>query len=166
MFHAIGRAVARRGIWLIVAWLVLLGTVWRTAPEWNDVAKQGEFGFLPDYTASRQSQKLLNQAFPDDVIHRQIATRAKVIDCGRDYRVHCGRAERPTHHRDHEAISRKSELHTRLCARSRPIKANDLSPHRCAGHLSVGQRRASACDGARSRAARHHPRHKARAAVP
>ena len=68
MFHAIGRAVARRGIWLIVAWLVLLGTVWRTAPEWNDVAKQGEFGFLPDYTASRQSQKLLNQAFPDDVI--------------------------------------------------------------------------------------------------
>lgn len=67
MFHALGQAVVRRGIWLVVAWLVLLVTVWRSAPEWDAVAKQGEFGFLPDSTASRQGQKLLHQAFPEEV---------------------------------------------------------------------------------------------------
>lgn len=68
MFQVVGHAVARRGSWFIVAWLVLLVSVWRTAPEWTVVAKSGEFDFLPDYTASRQGQKLLNQAFPDEVL--------------------------------------------------------------------------------------------------
>lgn len=79
MFHAIGRTVARRGRWLIVAWLILLVGAWRAAPEWNAVAKQGEFDFLPDDTASRQGRKLLDQAFPDEalgssvvlVVHRE-----------------------------------------------------------------------------------------------
>ena len=68
MFHAIGQAVARRGGWLIVAWAVLLVTVWRSAPEWSSVAKPGEFDFLPDYTTSRQGQKLLAKAFPNEVL--------------------------------------------------------------------------------------------------
>ncbi len=68
MFHAIGQAVARRGGLLVVAWLVLFVSVWRSAPEWSVVAKPGEFDFLPDYTASRKGQKLLNQAYPDDVL--------------------------------------------------------------------------------------------------
>lgn len=68
MFHAIGQAVARRGGWLIVAWAVLLVTVWRSAPEWSVVAKPGEFDFLPDYTTSRQGQKLLAKAFPNEVL--------------------------------------------------------------------------------------------------
>lgn len=68
MFHAIGQTVARRGSWLIVAWLVLLVAAWRSAPEWSVVAKQGEFDFLPDDTPSRQGQKLLSQAFPEDVL--------------------------------------------------------------------------------------------------
>ena len=68
MFHVIGQSVARRGGWLVVAWAVLLVTVWRSAPEWNVVAKPGEFDFLPDYTTSRQGQKLLNKAFPDEVL--------------------------------------------------------------------------------------------------
>ena len=68
MFQAIGHAVARRGSWLVVVWLVVLVAVWRSAPEWNVVAKPGEFDFLPDYTASRQGQKLLSQAFPGDVL--------------------------------------------------------------------------------------------------
>ena len=68
MFHVIGRAVARHGGWLVVAWAVLLVTVWRSAPEWTVVAKPGEFDFLPDYTTSRQGQKLLNKAFPDEVL--------------------------------------------------------------------------------------------------
>ena len=68
MFHAIGHAVARRGGWLIVAWAVLLVTVWRSAPEWSSVAKPGEFDFLPDYTTSRQGQKLLAKAFPNEVL--------------------------------------------------------------------------------------------------
>ena len=68
MFQAIGQAVVRRGGWLAIAWLVLLVTVWRAAPEWTTVAKQGEFGFLPDATASRQAQKLMNEAFPDAVL--------------------------------------------------------------------------------------------------
>jgi RND superfamily putative drug exporter len=78
MFHAIGQAVARRGSLFVVAWLALLVSVWRSAPEWNVVAKSGEFDFLPDSTPSRQGQKLLNQAFPNEefgssvvlVVHR------------------------------------------------------------------------------------------------
>ncbi len=73
MFQTMGQMIARRGSWLIVAWMVLLVGVWRSAPEWNSVAKQGEFDFLPDYTSSRQGQKLSNQAFPEDV------TRSTVV---------------------------------------------------------------------------------------
>lgn len=84
MFHALGQAVVRRGIWLVVAWLVLLVTVWRSAPEWNTVAKQGEFGFLPDATASRQGQKLLHQAFPDEVLGSSVVLviRREATDSG------------------------------------------------------------------------------------
>ncbi len=84
MFQALGQAVVRRGIWLVVAWLVLLVTVWRSAPEWNAVAKQGEFGFLPDATASRQGQKLLHQAFPDEVLGSSVVlvVRREATDSG------------------------------------------------------------------------------------
>lgn len=73
MFQRIGQLVSRHGSWLVVAWLVLLVGVWRSAPDWASVAAQGEFDFLPDYTSSRQAQKVSNEAFPNDV------TRSTVV---------------------------------------------------------------------------------------
>lgn len=67
MFQRIGQLVSRHGSLLIVAWLVLVVGVWRSAPDWDSVAKQGEFDFLPDYTSSRKGQKVSDEAFPDEV---------------------------------------------------------------------------------------------------
>ncbi len=72
MFQRIGQLISRHGSWLVVAWLVLLVSVWRSAPDWASVAAQGEFDFLPDYTSSRQAQMVSNQAFPKDVTRSTI----------------------------------------------------------------------------------------------
>ena len=72
MFQKLGQLASRHGSWFVVAWLVLLVGVWRSAPDWASVAAQGEFDFLPDYTSSRQAQKLSNQAFPTDVTRSTI----------------------------------------------------------------------------------------------
>ena len=72
MFQRIGWLASRHGGWVVVAWLVLLVGVWRSAPDWASVAAQGEFDFLPDYTSSRQAQKVSNQAFPADVTRSTI----------------------------------------------------------------------------------------------
>lgn len=72
MFQRIGQLTSRHPGWFVVAWLVLLVAVWRSAPDWALVAAQGEFDFLPDYTSSRQAQKVSNQAFPTDVTRSTI----------------------------------------------------------------------------------------------
>lgn len=72
MFQRIGQLASRHGSWFVVIWLVLLVGVWRSAPDWASVAAQGEFDFLPDYTSSRQAQKISNEAFPTDVTRSTI----------------------------------------------------------------------------------------------
>ncbi len=82
MFQRIGQLTSRHPGCFVVTWLVLLVGVWRSAPDWASVAAPGEFDFLPDYTSSRQAQKLSNEAFPTDVTRSTIVlvVRREVSD--------------------------------------------------------------------------------------
>src|SRR5437867_2692265 len=68
MFRALGWIVARGWLWLLLAWVLVFVGAMYFAPEWASVAKEGEFGFLPDRMPSRIGQKLFDQAFPDEVL--------------------------------------------------------------------------------------------------
>ncbi len=68
MFRALGWIVARGWFWLLLAWVLVFVGATYFAPEWSSVAKEGEFGFLPDRMPSRIGDKLFDQAFPDEVL--------------------------------------------------------------------------------------------------
>lgn len=66
MFQGLADCVVRRGRWLAAAWVLLLVAASALAPEWDSVAKNGEFDALPESTPSRQGQKLFESAFPNE----------------------------------------------------------------------------------------------------
>jgi putative drug exporter of the RND superfamily len=66
MFRILGKTVSRIWPLLLVAWIAALVGTKLAAPPWNQVAQDKEFAFLPDDAPSRQAEKLLHQAFPDD----------------------------------------------------------------------------------------------------
>src|SRR5438128_7395269 len=64
VFSALGNAVNRSWPFLLVGWVALLVALRLTAPEWNQVARDGQFSFLPDDSPSRRADELFNTAFP------------------------------------------------------------------------------------------------------
>src|SRR5437764_319058 len=66
MFRHVGTIISRSWpIWLI-AWGGVFAILYATAPEWNEVAQDREFGFLPDDVPTRQGYDLFKRAFPDE----------------------------------------------------------------------------------------------------
>lgn len=64
MILSLGRIVSRTWpVWLI-AWFLLWAGTWAVAPRWDEVAKDGEFNFLPRDIPSRRGEDLLRRAFP------------------------------------------------------------------------------------------------------
>jgi RND superfamily putative drug exporter len=73
MFKFLGNLVAR-GWWLIFAvWIALIVISQLKAPNWNDIAEDKEFGFLPESVPSRVAEEMFSKAFPEDQARSNIA---------------------------------------------------------------------------------------------
>jgi len=66
MFRLLAQLVQRFWPWLLLFWIALLGALWWQAPDWDSVAEEGEFEFLPPDSPTRRGEKLLQRAFPDE----------------------------------------------------------------------------------------------------
>lgn len=75
MFQFLGRSVATKAGWWLILWMVVVVVASRMAPPWDSVTKNGEFGFLPDSSPSRQGEKLSTQAFPN----KELASSVVVV---------------------------------------------------------------------------------------
>lgn len=65
MFDWMGKVLSQYWIGILACWLVLFVGLRFVAPPFEDVAKGGEFVFLPESMASRQGERLKNTAFPE-----------------------------------------------------------------------------------------------------
>src|SRR3954469_18415954 len=66
MFRILGILIARTWFLWLIAWGALYALLHFTAPPWNEVAQDREFGFLPEDAPSRQGEALFRRAFPDE----------------------------------------------------------------------------------------------------
>ena len=64
MFLFLDRISSRTWLVWLAAWVLLWADTWLAAPCWHDVAKDGEFNFLPRDVPSRRGERLLQRAFP------------------------------------------------------------------------------------------------------
>jgi RND superfamily putative drug exporter len=67
MFRSLGRAVTKFWAPLLVGWLGLFAALKLTAPDWNQVATDGELQHLPPDMPTRVGDDLYARAFPDDI---------------------------------------------------------------------------------------------------
>ena len=72
-------AVTSRWRWVLLAWLVVTVSIRLAAPNWNDVAYDGDFEYLPADMPSVEGGHLLDEAFPGERSRSQI-----VLVLGRD----------------------------------------------------------------------------------
>jgi len=66
MFGITAQLVERFWFWLLAGWIAVLAVLSWQAPDWNSVAEEGEFNFLPPDSPTRQGETLLKQAFPEE----------------------------------------------------------------------------------------------------
>jgi RND superfamily putative drug exporter len=64
MMAWLGRIVSRTWVFWLVAWILAWAGTWAIAPGWSEVARDGEFNFLPRGIPSRRGEELLRRAFP------------------------------------------------------------------------------------------------------
>ncbi|RPI81125.1 MAG: MMPL family transporter, partial [Planctomycetaceae bacterium] len=86
MFVLLGNAVTRHwklvlGFWCLLflaalglhnSWYNRLGLTTRPIPTWDQVAQDGEFKFLPETMQSLVGERLLADAFPDDLLKSSV----------------------------------------------------------------------------------------------
>lgn len=65
MFRWLGDGLSRWWYVVLVLWILAFGALRFLSPPFDDVAKGGEFTFLPDEMQSRQAEILFGRAFPD-----------------------------------------------------------------------------------------------------
>ncbi|HVV98868.1 MAG TPA: MMPL family transporter, partial [Planctomycetaceae bacterium] len=75
MFASIGKFVTKVWPLWIVIWVGAAVALWKFAPSWDDIARGGEFSFLPDNMPSRKAETLLDKAFPN----RQVGSTIVVV---------------------------------------------------------------------------------------
>lgn len=63
MFERLGRFVSRWPLPIAAIWLAIGFVAHLTAPDWSQVARQGEFAFLPNDSRSKVAEALYRQAF-------------------------------------------------------------------------------------------------------
>jgi uncharacterized membrane protein YdfJ with MMPL/SSD domain len=68
LLSSIGDLLNRTWILVLVGWVGLIVALRATAPEWNEVAKDGQFSFLPEDSPSRRADEIFDQAFPQDLL--------------------------------------------------------------------------------------------------
>ena len=65
MFARLASFVARYWVLVLAAWVVIPVGIHLVAPRWDDVAKEGDFAYLPDRMTSCRGDKLISLAFPN-----------------------------------------------------------------------------------------------------
>jgi RND superfamily putative drug exporter len=65
MFAWLGRIIARTWPAWLAFWALLWAGTGAVAPRWLEVARDGEFDFLPHDVPGRRGEGLLRRAFPD-----------------------------------------------------------------------------------------------------
>ncbi|RLS51673.1 MAG: MMPL family transporter [Planctomycetota bacterium] len=68
MYNWCGKFVSRWPVGTLLAWVVILVVVITTAPTLQQVAKDGEFAFLPQQSPSILAEQAFREAFPTDKI--------------------------------------------------------------------------------------------------
>ncbi len=64
MYDWLGRIISKTSAAWLVGWILLwAGTLW-AAPRWHEIARDGEFQFLPRKIPSLRGEELLRRAFP------------------------------------------------------------------------------------------------------
>src|SRR5438477_41227 len=82
MFTYLGRFVARAWAALLAMWIIVLVVTWVLAPNWEDLAQDREFSFLPAEVPSRVSETLFEKAFPDEQLGSNIVILLRRDDTG------------------------------------------------------------------------------------
>ena len=72
MFSWCGKLVSRWPIGTVLAWMIVSILVFIFAPPMSDVAKDGEFDFLPKNSDSRVAERTYRLAFPYPAPHEEV----------------------------------------------------------------------------------------------
>jgi len=72
VFSRLGDAVNRTWPLILVGWVVVMLTLRFAAPPWNQVARDGEFSFLPADVPSRRADELFQKAFAQNLMSSSI----------------------------------------------------------------------------------------------
>jgi len=73
MFDRLGTFVSRHWALVLLGWAAVLAGVFFFAPRWDDVTKDGDFEYLPDYCSVVKGDRLLADAFP------QLRARSSIV---------------------------------------------------------------------------------------
>ncbi len=68
MFGTLGNLISRHWKATLIIWLILFAGIQWLAPNWKDVALDGEFDHLPKEMDSIQGEKRFGEAFPEDLL--------------------------------------------------------------------------------------------------
>lgn len=66
MIERLGRLISRTWPLWLAGWGALLAGLWISAPEWSDVAEEGDYTFLPADAPTRRGERLLEREFPEE----------------------------------------------------------------------------------------------------
>jgi RND superfamily putative drug exporter len=72
MFRSLGKFITHYWPLVILAWIGGIVMLSWAAPRWGDVARGGEFAFLPENFPSRRAETLLKEAFPNDLLRSTV----------------------------------------------------------------------------------------------
>ncbi len=73
MFNRLASMVSRHWVLVLVVWAVVVASVHRQAPRWDDVSADGDFAYLPAHMTSVRGGRLLEAAFPEKLAKSQVA---------------------------------------------------------------------------------------------
>jgi RND superfamily putative drug exporter len=65
MYDRLGSLVSRRWLWVLLGWLGVALAAQFLAPRWDDVTRDGDFAYLPQWMTSVRGERLLEDAFPE-----------------------------------------------------------------------------------------------------
>lgn len=67
MYDRLGSFVSRRWLWVLVGWAGLGLAAHFLAPRWDDVTRDGDFAYLPNWMTSVRGERLQEKAFPEEL---------------------------------------------------------------------------------------------------
>lgn len=76
MFERLGEWICRWWYLVLLFWAVLLAVLELTAPNWDDVTRDGDLRYIPDYYQSVRGRELLRGAFGTGYLGRQTPEKA------------------------------------------------------------------------------------------